>query len=330
VSTTKRISLAIALLVALATVVTPAFAATPAKSFESLSVGVQRAAGVLLVSAQVPSTAKLPVTIAVPIPSRSKPYWVGEILGGDPANDPKESFTIRKGAKYDLVILTLKQARTGQVEMNLPAAAQATGPTKLSYSLPITTDTALASLDFELPAGTAVGSATGFAKSQGPNGDIVLTKQLVNPKRGRVLSASVSYSAVAAAAVGVPTASSAAPSANSLDGMAVPLWIVVALFAGLLAKTAYDDWKSRQAEAPEAHIEGDEDTAFDVDDAPPTRRRAGSTSAKKPATSASKPNPAAGASAQKSTGTTPKTSRRSPGSPSRRGTSTKAAPSEGA
>jgi hypothetical protein len=263
----------VAACIALAATLSPAFAASPV-ALESLSMRVQPADSVLLVSGAVSSTTQLPVTLTLPIPSGTTPYWVGEILGGDPSKDPKATYTIRKANGYDLVVFTLTQARTGQAEVNIPAAAVG-APSTLAYSLPVVSKVTLATLTMQLPVGSSVtSSSAGFTSSQGQSGELVLTKTVQNPKVGSAVSGAVTFSGGAAApAAGTPAAAgpSSSPTApgDVADALALPLWILVIVLGGLFAGELL---RRRRAAAlaaagDEQGDEGDEDE--DEDDLPP-------------------------------------------------------------
>jgi hypothetical protein len=273
----------LAAVLVLSAVASPAFAATPSASLSSLSVTVDAANSALLISGTLAADAKLPATVELPVPSGANPYWVGQILGGDPSKDSKATFTIVKAKGHDLVVFTVTQSRTGQAEVNVPAASAVGGSTSLSYSLPIAVKVGVASLGFELPAGSTVSSSTsGLISGQGASGQRVLEKTVVNPKVGSILTASVSYALGVAAAGAAVAAVGAAPGASSGDPanlLAIVLWIFAAGLAALFAKTVFDRRAAaRRAEAAAADdeadpVEAEEDFAFEAD-SPPRATRA--------------------------------------------------------
>lgn len=264
-ATRVRITVAAALFAWVLAMTAPAAAATRLAPLASLSMQVQRTNSVLLVSAQLAGSVKLPAMVGIPVPAGSKPYWVGEVLGGDPSKDPKAQYTTQKAKGYDLIVFEVTQARLAQVEVSLPAAAPAGAPATLSYSLPIVSDVARASLTLQLPSGAAVASSTaGLVASQDAGGGQVLTKVVKSPKRGTSLKGSVSYTVSNASA-----ASPVAPASDAGDVLALPLWILAAGIAGLFGKTVLD----RRA-AARAEPEGDDGGQTPEAEEPPVKHAA--------------------------------------------------------
>jgi hypothetical protein len=255
--------------VMLSAAVSPAFAATSRPSLASLSMRVDAVDSALLVSGQVAVTVKLPATISLPVPSGATPYWVGEILGGDPSKDPRATYSIVKAKGYDLVVFTIKQSRTAQAEVTIRPTAASGGPVTLSYSLPVPLKVAVASLAFQLAAGSTVGSSTpGLIGGQSTTGQPLLTETVQNPKVGSVISGSVSFTPAALAAA--PPLTTSGDSSNVL---VVLLWILAAGIAGLFGKAVFD--RRAAAGRVDASDEGsdtddaEEDFAFEDD--PPVR-----------------------------------------------------------
>lgn len=75
----------------------------------------------MIVSALVDPQLPLPVTISVPAPHGSTLLWAGEILGGDPAQDPSRTTTVEQIGEMDVYTLTVEQSHTAQLELQLPA-----------------------------------------------------------------------------------------------------------------------------------------------------------------------------------------------------------------
>lgn len=77
----------------------------------------------LIVTAVADPQLPLPVTISVPVPAGATVLWAGEVLGGAPADDiPRETATETIG-EMDVYTMTLEQAYTAQVELQLPAVS---------------------------------------------------------------------------------------------------------------------------------------------------------------------------------------------------------------
>lgn len=271
VVTTKRLRrvLFVAAL-AVAFSVTPAFAAPSSAPLDALSMQVQSSSSAILISGRLASTVTLPATLRIPIPSGATPYWVGEIIGTDPSKDPKATYTVQKANGYDLVVFTIKQGRTGQVEMSMPAPVVG-APSTLSYSLPIVSKVGKATLSFSLPVGSTLSTSTpGLVGGVGASGEPLFTKTVQNPKIGSVIKESLSYSA--AGVTGGTASGSAVSGGSAADALAVPLWILVLIFAGLFAKAALG--KRRAAIAGDLAASGDDAVESAFDDDSPSRAKA--------------------------------------------------------
>jgi hypothetical protein len=72
---------------------------------------------VMIVSASVPDSVKLPVTIKVPVPNGAEVVWAGEVLGGDPAADPYRKTQMVQAAGGRYVRFELSQSHTAQMEL---------------------------------------------------------------------------------------------------------------------------------------------------------------------------------------------------------------------
>lgn len=264
---------------------TPAIAALPAPSLGSLSMRVQLSDSVVLVSGQLTVDASVPATIALPVPTGVTPYWVGEILGGDSSADPTAQYVVKKAKGYDLIVFTLRQGRSGQVEYRIPALTPGI-PVAVAYSLPITTRVSGATLSISVPVGSTVTSSTGGTLTGSGSTGQSVSRAVTSPKVGSKVSASVAFTPAGVTAPGAAGSSSAPLSApaGAADGLVLPMWIMVFVLGGLFARDVY---KRRTAVAPEP------------EPAPARKRARTSEPADEPA-----PAPARGrASAAKSAGT---------------------------
>jgi hypothetical protein len=305
VVTTKRLRrvLFVAALAA-AFSVTPAFAEPSSAPLDALSMQVQPTLSAILISGRLAQAATLPATLSLPIPSGAKPYWVGEIVGTDPSKDPKATYTIEKAKGYDLVVFTIKQGRTGQVEMSI-ATPVAGAPSTLSYSLPIVSKVAQATLSFGLPAGSTLSTSTpGLVGGVGASGESLFTKTVQNPKVGSTIKESLTYSVtgIAGGVTAGGASTSGATSGSAADALAIPLWILVLVFAGLFVKAVIGRRRAAMGSGATAadHVAGD--SAFDEDDAPSRPKSAKAAPAKRAAATA-------GASTKPRTAATPRARR---------------------
>lgn len=76
----------------------------------------------MIVSALVDPQESLPATVSIPVPAGSQVLWAGEVLGGDPSQDPARQTTLQQVDGVDVYTLTIEKAYTGQLEIKLPAA----------------------------------------------------------------------------------------------------------------------------------------------------------------------------------------------------------------
>jgi len=174
----------------------------------------------LVVNGELPAQTPLPARLELPIPSGSTPDWVGEIAGGDPANDPTAEYTTRSAQGYDVVTLTLKQSRQGQVEVSV-SVPNRTPKAVRSVSLPVLSAVGSASVAFQVPAGSEVSSlSAGLVKAGSSRGSDRYSLTQPSPRVGTVLRGSAVVAAQTGSgspqttpggAAGAPTQSSASP-----------------------------------------------------------------------------------------------------------------------
>lgn len=74
----------------------------------------------MIVSALVDPQTPLPAVVTVPVPTGATVLWAGEVLGADPSADPARDTTVETIDGMDVYTLTLQQAYTAQVEIQLP------------------------------------------------------------------------------------------------------------------------------------------------------------------------------------------------------------------
>ena len=190
----------------------------------------------LIISGQLPDAASLPATVVVPIPKGLTPQWVGEILGGDPAKDPKATYSVTGGSSYDTVAIRVTASRTGQAEFTVPLTTSASGTT-YAQQLPILGTVREATLEFRAPTGSKVSSASaGVALVTSTSGFDVYTLTRTSPRRGSTVKGSLVLAGSGTAAANGATAgstvgSSGAP-ADGGPGSILGLVLVVLLAGG--------------------------------------------------------------------------------------------------
>jgi len=69
-----------------------------------------------LEAVQLSQTTALPAEVKVAIPKGASITWVGELLQGDPSQDPQAVYKVNPKDDYDEVVFTLAKSRIGQVE----------------------------------------------------------------------------------------------------------------------------------------------------------------------------------------------------------------------
>lgn len=87
----------------------------------------------LIVNAVLDPATPLPATVTIPVPAGVTVLWMGELLGGDPSADPARQGTAERVGDMDVYTLTLEQAHTAQMELQLPLSGVT--PEKVSSKL---------------------------------------------------------------------------------------------------------------------------------------------------------------------------------------------------
>ena len=71
---------------------------------------------VFIVTGHIPDEAPLPATVRLPLPDGAEVVWSGEILGGNPAEDPAREYDVVDLAEGRALELTAESTRTVQYE----------------------------------------------------------------------------------------------------------------------------------------------------------------------------------------------------------------------
>lgn len=77
----------------------------------------------LIVTAVADPQLPLPATVSVPVPAGATLLWSGEVLGGASSDDPARDVTKETVGDMDVYTMTLEQAYTAQLELQLPGTA---------------------------------------------------------------------------------------------------------------------------------------------------------------------------------------------------------------
>jgi len=256
-----------AALVALAGFAVPAsaLAAAPPLATGPLTVqigpGEEASQTIAIVGVTVADSVKLPVRVRLPVPVGATVQWAGQILGGDPDNDPQQAVLLATGAggaRYDEITLT--KSHIGQIDTNL-------GPLTLSgdsvsaqvafvQSVPSTSTV----FSVRLPAGVsnvAISPAPAGAPEVNSSGESLYVLGTAPLATGAKLSVGVSYSTAAA--------SGAAGSGGSGGSSSTPVIIVlIVALAAVLISLVFVLQRSAQPVAGGDDV--DDDHAYDDDE----------------------------------------------------------------
>lgn len=228
--------------VLIAVPVVPLGAAEKATAWESVDVVVHDEQGstLLIVSGTLSDDVKLPARVELAVPTGSEFQWVGEILGGDVADDPavEPEQTTQDGS--DVYSFVLSQSRTGQIEVVAPAGTMASNGSTTSGTLSWTTTTPIGQLrmKFRVPETAQVQPYEGANLTQGPPGFSYLERIVEDVQPGQTETLEL------VAVGGSAAAPTGAPQSAAAGGTSPALWIALALVAlgvvfigrGVLAK----------------------------------------------------------------------------------------------
>lgn len=118
----KRTLCLIAAVLLLAMLVPAVAVASPVTEYQLQfsPVGEGEQVAFLIVNAVLDPATPLPATVTIPVPASATVLWMGELLGGDPSADPARQGTAERVGDMDVYTLTLEQAHTAQIELQLP------------------------------------------------------------------------------------------------------------------------------------------------------------------------------------------------------------------
>jgi hypothetical protein len=219
-------------------------AAAPVASYDVQS--RQTSAGrVVRVTAQLPSSTRLPAEVRIAVPTDARIKWVGESLLGDPSKDPQAKYTLESGASANVVVVHLTRSRIGQVD----AVASRAFPTRngvVEADLDFTSVSAASSVSLAVavPSGATVVSATAGASNEGDEGGgfVWYLKMFGRAEAGQRLNLKVAYRPA------VPQRSPAS-SAQSAGHPSASLPVAISVMALIIAGTL-SVLKRIQASAP--------------------------------------------------------------------------------
>lgn len=198
-----------------------------------LTLHSERSGSVMLMSGDLPASAKLPAEATFVVPKGSEVQWLGEILGGPPANDPELKYTKVTKKDTDVYTFTMTKARTAQIEIPTSEAPLFDGTSyKPSLKWTASQDTPEIALRVRIPREVQIAAPVAGATLQaGDAGYSMYSKTFTNVEAGDKLDLTFAYTLTAA-----PASSGAGASRSSTD--TTTLVIIVALLVaafGLLA-----------------------------------------------------------------------------------------------
>lgn len=230
--------------------------------------------GIVTVIGTLPETATLPAQAQLSVPAGSQIQWIGEILGGDPANDVELTATKTTVGAADVYSFTLTKARTAQVEIITPGPAFDGTAYTSSVNWVATQDIPEVRLALRLPAGAVIASPTPDASTMpGEAGFEYYVRTLNDVKTGDNLALTAVYT--------VPAAPAAAATGSN-SGQLVTIIIVVLLVVAGVALVFALQRKVGGGSANDDEFEADDDD--DVDYAP------AAAASKRPAAAGSAPD----------------------------------------
>lgn len=206
----------------------PALAAPSTWQTVDVTLQTEQQQSMLLVSGELPASAKLPAEAELAVPAGTELQWIGQILGGAASSDPELKYVKSTDQGMDLYRFTLTKSRTAQVEgvvqgMTVPDGANFTSAMKWTawQALPEVR------MSQRVPkASQILSAAPGASLQPGEGAYSYYTKTVKNPKAGQILELTFAYSPTGAAA-GAAGAAATTPSSNP-----TALIIILAVFIG--------------------------------------------------------------------------------------------------
>ena len=181
--------------------------------------------GVVTVIGTLPETVALPAQAQLSVPAGAQIQWIGEILGGDPANDVKLTPTKTTVGAADVYSFTLTKARTAQVEFITSGPAFDGTSYTSSVNWTATQDIPEVRLALRLPAGAQIASPTPDASTiPGEAGFEYYVRTLTGVKAGDALALTAVYT--------VPAAPAAAATGSDSGQTATVIIVVLLVLAG--------------------------------------------------------------------------------------------------
>ena len=222
----------------------PAVAAPSAWSFVDVGLHLENGQPLLLVSGDLPEDVPLPYEAELAVPSGTQLQWIGEILGGPPAEDPQLQYVKTTVGDMDIYKFTLTKSRTAQFE-GFPTGMTGTAGEIQNTTIKWTAwqDLPSVRVSQRLPRGAQVAQASDGASMQaGDETYSRYSKTVTNAKAGDVVDLTFSYT--------LPTSAPSAGSSQSSTNVIVTVFMGAAalLLLGIVVVSMRQKAETRSSE----------------------------------------------------------------------------------
>lgn len=253
-----------------------AMAAPTPWSLVEVAVHSERSGGVVIVTGSLPEGTSLPAEAELSVPKGTELAWIGQILGGAPADDPTLKYTKTTVGEADVYRFTMTESLIAQLEMPVATAAAFNGT---DYDVALkwvsSQDLAEVRLMAQIPQpATIVRVSEGAVVQPVTANAAYYTKSFTDVKAGDALDLAFGYSVPAGAPGTVtPGATSPAaptdmqPAASAPFDPAIPV-VAAVLLVGVFAigYTVAVHRRGGQIPTPSSIVEPDDDPYDDGDD----------------------------------------------------------------
>jgi len=229
-----RSVLLVAICALIAVSAAPAFAAPATWRSIDVTLHPEQSGGVMMISGELPPTAKLPAQAELSVPTGNEVQWIGEILGGASAADPTLKYTKTVVGATDFYRFTLANSRIAQIEIPSTTGQTIDGATyNDSLKWTATQDVPEVRVSVRVPVGAKiVQEVPGATIQTGDATNSYYTKTFKDVKAGDALDLTFAYTAAPVA----PAAAGAV--ASSSDSTALIIFFAVALGIAALVTVA--------------------------------------------------------------------------------------------
>ncbi len=194
----------------------------------------EESGGVMTVYAELAEGVTLPAQARLSVPAGAEVQWIGEILGGDPAQDPELKFAKTTEGAADIYAFTLTQARIAQIEMLLPAGRTFDGTAyTTALTWPAAEDLPQVRVAVLMPKGAQIVTpAPGAQIMAGDSTSDYYAKTVKDVKAGDVVDLAVTYTEPAAQPAATTGSGASVSAPGGSQGTFVSILLVVVLLVG--------------------------------------------------------------------------------------------------